>query len=92
MIRSIVGIKYKLIVVGGDDAEVFRNRKGYFSINTQMICESHLKIMNVVSRWPGSVHDATIFNNSRVKAVLEEDQRYTNCILLGKVMFKYCSR
>lgn len=49
---------------GGDDAEIYRNRKSYFSINTQMICNSSLRITNVVARWPGSVHDATIFNNS----------------------------
>lgn len=56
---------------GGDNAELYRNRKGYFSINTQAVCDSSLRIMNIVARWPGSVHDSTIFNNSRLHADLE---------------------
>ena len=24
---------------GGDDAEIYRNRKGYFSINVQLVCD-----------------------------------------------------
>ncbi|CAI6367790.1 unnamed protein product [Macrosiphum euphorbiae] len=30
--------------------ERFRNRKGYFSFNVQAICDSNLKIMNIVAR------------------------------------------
>lgn len=44
--------------------EEFRNRKSYFSLNVQAVCDADLKLMNVVARWPGSAHDATIFNNS----------------------------
>lgn len=44
-----------LLILGGDYAELFRNHKGYFSINVQAVC------------WPGSTHDSTIFNNSRLK-------------------------
>ncbi|KAH1028445.1 hypothetical protein HUJ05_001798 [Dendroctonus ponderosae] len=51
--------------LGGSDAEVFKYRKGYFSINVQAIGDAGLKLMNVVARWPGSTHDATIFNNSK---------------------------
>lgn len=57
--------------VGGNYPEVFRNRKGYFSINVQTIGSANLKILNIVARYPGSVHDQTIFNNSDVKQNLE---------------------
>ncbi len=67
---------------GGEEAEIYRNRKGYFSINTQMICDSKLRILNVVARWPGATHDATIFNNSRVNHSFENNE-FRNCILLG---------
>ncbi|XP_031358403.1 putative nuclease HARBI1 [Photinus pyralis] len=67
---------------GGEDPEIFRNRKGYFSINVQMICDANLKIMNVVARWPGSSHDSTIFSNSRVRVNFEQNI-YENCLLLG---------
>ncbi|XP_046389324.1 putative nuclease HARBI1 [Ischnura elegans] len=56
---------------GGDNAELFRNRKGYFSINVQVVCDADLKLINIVSRWPGSTHDSTIFNASFVRAQLE---------------------
>ncbi|CAH1974756.1 unnamed protein product [Acanthoscelides obtectus] len=51
---------------GGDDAEVFRNRKGYFSLNVQTVSDAKLKILNIVCRWPGSTHDSAIFQNSRL--------------------------
>ena len=47
-----------IISPGGDNAELFRNRKGYFSINVQAICDLELKLTNVVVRWPGSTHDS----------------------------------
>ncbi|XP_045494080.1 putative nuclease HARBI1 [Colias croceus] len=52
--------------------EEYRNRKGYFSINVQAVCDADLKLMNVVARWPGSAHDATIFNQSVLKAQCED--------------------
>ncbi|XP_063913017.1 putative nuclease HARBI1 [Zophobas morio] len=67
---------------GGVDGEIYRNRKQYFSINTQVICDANLKIMNVVARWPGSAHDSNIFNHSRIKDDFE-DNVYPNCLLLG---------
>nr|CAH7713996.1 unnamed protein product [Callosobruchus chinensis] len=67
----------------GRDADVFRNRKGYFSINTQVVDNKKLKIMDVVTRWPGSVHDQTVFNNSRIKARFQNNEFEDN-VLLGK--------
>lgn len=74
--------------LGGNNAETFRNRKGYFSINVQTVSHRNLKIMDIVARWPGSVHDQTIFNNSNVKrrfdmgefgnALLVADSGYAN--------------
>ncbi|XP_011268108.2 putative nuclease HARBI1 [Camponotus floridanus] len=53
---------------GGEEAEVFRNRKGIFSINVQAVCDSALKFLDIVARWPGSTRDSTIFNASRIRA------------------------
>jgi hypothetical protein len=61
---------YSLITInlytGGPNAEYFRNRKGYFSINFQIIACPYLKIMDVVARWHGSCHDQIIFKKSLI--------------------------
>lgn len=66
----------------GENAELFRNRKGYFSINVQMVCDANLRITNIIARWSGSVHDSTIFNDSPLCAAFEAG-RYGNDYLLG---------
>jgi len=49
---------------GGDNAETFRNRKHYFSINVQAICNADMQFTDIVARWPGSAHDSTILGHS----------------------------
>ena len=57
------------------------NCKCTFSINTQVTCNHKLRIVDVVCHWPGSVHNARIFDNSVVKHRLE--MRQLNSILLA---------
>jgi len=59
---------------GSDDAEIYRNRKNFFSINVQLVCEPTGYISDVVARWAGSTHDSTIFDNSKLRAMLETQQ------------------
>ncbi|MCL4138576.1 UNVERIFIED_CONTAM: hypothetical protein GTU68_043350 [Idotea baltica] len=59
----------------------FINRKNYYSLNCQMICDTDLKFWNVVVRWPGSTHDSRIFSNSDIGNKLENGQ--IRGILLG---------
>lgn len=35
---------------GGDNAELFRNRKGFFSVNCQVVTDADLKIIDIVAR------------------------------------------
>ena len=49
-------------------------RKGYHSINVQIVCDANLKILDVVSKWPGSAHDAYIWTNSGLRQkILDSD-------------------
>ena len=43
------------------NAELFRNRKGFFSLNVQAVSGPNLEIQNIVVRWPGSVHDCIVY-------------------------------
>lgn len=73
----------KIISPGGNNAEIFRNRKGYFSFNVQALCDSNLIIRNIVCRWPGSAHDSTIFANSRLRARLENQKFGDDSLVVG---------
>ncbi|RLU15166.1 hypothetical protein DMN91_012160 [Ooceraea biroi] len=46
--------------------EIYRNRKGYFSLNVQAVVEPRMEFLDVVPQWPGSQHDSRIFQNSRL--------------------------
>nr|CAI5840540.1 unnamed protein product [Callosobruchus analis] len=82
VIGIVDGTHIRIQSPGGENAEVYRNRKSYFSLNVQVVGNADLKFIDVVARWPGSVHDATIFANSGPKGRFEADQ-FDNCLLIG---------
>ncbi|KAK5643421.1 hypothetical protein RI129_007266 [Pyrocoelia pectoralis] len=82
VIGAVDGTHIRIQSPGGKDSETFRNRKSYFSLNVQGISDASMKFIDIVVRWPGSSHDATIFNSSRVRAKLEQQNIYSG-VLLG---------
>ena len=48
------------------NAMAYVNRKQYYSINVQAVCDSEAMISNIVARWPGSTHDCRVFENSLI--------------------------
>jgi nuclease HARBI1 len=72
---------------GGPNAEIYRNRKQYFSLNVQSVASAKLQFQDIVARWPGSVHDGHIFRTSTVKAHFE-DGKYGKGLLLGDGGYK----
>ncbi|XP_066583788.1 putative nuclease HARBI1 [Prorops nasuta] len=56
--------------------------KGFFSLNVQCLVNSRLQFMDIVVRWPGSAHDNTIFENSRLKFRFDNFE-FENGIILG---------
>ncbi|VDI31307.1 Hypothetical predicted protein [Mytilus galloprovincialis] len=65
-----------------DNEYQYVNRKNFHSINVQCICDANFKIINAVSRWPGSTHDSYIWNNSQICRQFEEGD-IANGWLLG---------
>ena len=58
---------------GGATAEAFKSRKGFSFFNMQLICDSDLNILDCVARWPELAHDSTIFDYSRIRAHLQNN-------------------
>uniref|UniRef100_A0A8D8QLB9 Nuclease HARBI1 n=1 Tax=Cacopsylla melanoneura TaxID=428564 RepID=A0A8D8QLB9_9HEMI len=53
---------------GGENAEIYRCRKGFFSLNVQVVAGPDLQFFDVIARWPGSTHDSRMFDGSAAKA------------------------
>ena len=52
------------IIAPSEDEYANANRKRYYSINIQAICNANLIFRDVVAKWPGSHHDSFILEAS----------------------------
>lgn len=71
----------RVICPNKENAMAFVNRKQFYSINVQAVCDSDAFITNIVARWPGSTHDSRIFENSNIAEKLRDG--VLDGILLG---------
>lgn len=53
----------------------------------QCLTDANLKILNVVARWPGSLHDATIFANSAIRARFEAGH-FSGTVIIGRLQLQ----
>ncbi|KAJ8940307.1 hypothetical protein NQ314_010754 [Rhamnusium bicolor] len=63
------------------DEHNFLNRKGYHSLNVQIICDATMKILNINANFPGASHDSFIWRQSQVRNFLLE--KYNNGEMRG---------
>src|SRR5882757_8847988 len=47
-----------------DDHESYYTRKQKYAIQMQAVCDNKCRLRNVFVGYPGSVHDARVYNNS----------------------------
>lgn len=66
IIGCVDGTHIPLWVPASDRRETFRNRKGFLSLNCQMVCGPRGEIFDCVTGWPGSAHDSRIWKESQV--------------------------
>ncbi|XP_046976395.1 putative nuclease HARBI1 [Vanessa cardui] len=70
---------------GGDLAQYYVNRKGFYSLNVQVTCDASLRIRDVVARWRGSTHDARIFNESTLRERFEAGEFRGRSLVLHNI-------
>lgn len=67
IIGAIDGTLVKIQEVGGDINKTdFYCRKQFYAVNVQIVCDANAYVQDIVARWPGSVHDETVFLNSNI--------------------------
>ncbi|XP_013407293.1 protein ANTAGONIST OF LIKE HETEROCHROMATIN PROTEIN 1 [Lingula anatina] len=55
------------IIAPPDSKGDYYNRKGWHSIQLQAVCNDRYHFTDIYIGWPGSVHDARVFNNSLIQ-------------------------
>ncbi|XP_067638622.1 putative nuclease HARBI1 [Eurosta solidaginis] len=85
VIGCVDGTHIKISAPTKLDQNLYFNRKGFFSLNTIIICDHKMKIRYFDARYAGSSHDSLIWNISSAKQVLREryDSGVRNAWLLG---------
>ena len=56
---------------GHAPALLFYNRKGFYSLNVQIICDVKFKILNINAKNPASVHDYAVWQTSNARDILK---------------------
>ena len=83
VIGCVDGAHIPVLVPKSDRSETYRNRKGFMSLNVQMVCGPKEEIYDIVAGWPGSAHDAVIWTTSDISSRMSDGMLSRNFHLLG---------
>jgi len=67
-----------------DHRASYINRKGFPSVQLQVVSDSNLRLLDVYTGWSGACHDARVFRNSPLGSMLELNTLPTTYHLLGE--------
>ncbi|XP_053382894.1 putative nuclease HARBI1 [Mercenaria mercenaria] len=62
------------ILAPKEHEETFVCRKGFHALNVQAVVDQKMRFTDIVTKWPGSQHDASIFDSCGLKQYLENGQ------------------
>ncbi|KAK3886785.1 hypothetical protein Pcinc_009105 [Petrolisthes cinctipes] len=82
VVGVIDGTHIRIIAPRRFEAE-YVNRKNYHSVNVQIVFDAAYNILNVVAKWPGSTHDARIWQESCLRMLFEHNRVPPGYHLLG---------
>ncbi|XP_062845912.1 putative nuclease HARBI1 [Trichomycterus rosablanca] len=57
------------------------NRKGFHSINCQLVCDARGLLLSAETHWPGSLTDRAVFNQSKVFKLFKEQVNHDGWLL-----------
>lgn len=69
-------MKHIKIQAPSEDANSYINRKGFHSINVQVVCDSLGHFIHVYAEQVGSVHDSRVFRNSAIAYFVQLSEEY----------------
>ncbi|XP_023240575.1 putative nuclease HARBI1, partial [Centruroides sculpturatus] len=82
VIGAIDGTHIPIIAPSLNDPDhkefTYINRKGYHSINIQIVCDSNIKIISINAKFPGSAHDSFIWKSCHLRRAFIEGRIQTN--------------
>ena len=69
---GIVDSTYIRIAPPFENFAAYTCRKNFCAVILQVICDKRLKFTSVSTGWPGSMHDARVFQNSAIGQQLNQ--------------------
>lgn len=80
-VQGIIGGTHVALKAPAEQPLIFVNRKGFHSLNVQIVCDAHQKILYVNAKHAGSCHDAVIVQHSTLPDLFHEDNHVQGWLL-----------